>query len=33
MSEAAAMAVDVTFSDAAARKVMRLIEEENNPYL
>ena len=34
MSEAATeMAVDVAFSDAAARKVKRLIEEENNPNL
>ncbi len=34
MSEAAtAMAVDVTFSDAAARKVKHLIEEEKNPNL
>ena len=34
MSEAAtAMAVDVAFSDAAARKVKRLIDEEKNPNL
>ncbi|MCG6900194.1 MAG: iron-sulfur cluster insertion protein ErpA [Gammaproteobacteria bacterium] len=34
MSEAATQAsVDVTFSNAAAQKVKRLIEEENNPNL
>ena len=34
MSEATpAIAADVTFSDAAARKVKRLIDEENNPNL
>ncbi|MDH3888308.1 MAG: iron-sulfur cluster insertion protein ErpA [Gammaproteobacteria bacterium] len=34
MSEAATeMATDVAFSDAAARKVKRLIEEEKNPNL
>ena len=34
MSEAATeMTVDVAFSDAAARKVKRLIEEEKNPNL
>ena len=34
MSEAAsAMDVDITFTDAAAGKVKRLIDEENNPDL